>query len=133
MYNFSVHDEMRRHSGRGIGGGVALLLTFIAGVAMPFVTPAEVGSLYTRRGQAAPVSGWTGLWYLGPMAVGYLAQFFIIFAAFALVSGGGTGTGVALGTLFFFWIALVIAGGVTWFVKTNSALNAYWASVGVVG
>ena len=55
VYNYQVHDEMKRHTGRGLGGGIALLLSLLAGVAMPFLTPNEVGALYTRRGDKPPV------------------------------------------------------------------------------
>jgi hypothetical protein len=124
---------MRRHSGRGIGGGVALLLSFIANIAMPFVTPAEVGSLYTRRGQPPPVNGWTGMWSVGPMLVGYIAQIILVFVTFATFSNQSNGNGIAAGVILYFvvWGALVIAGGVLWFVKTNEALNSYWESIGV--
>jgi Domain of unknown function (DUF4234) len=136
VYNYSVHDEMRRHSGRGIGGGIALLLTFIANIAMPFVTPAEVSSLYTRRGQAPPVSGWTGLWAVGPLVVGYVAWIFLIFGSIVAFSGpdgsGGSGAAGALLLVYFLvLLCVVVAGGVIWFVKTNRALNAYWESLGV--
>ncbi len=60
---FQVHDEMKRHTGRGLGGGIALLLFIIVGVAMPFITSSEVGSLYESRGRPKPVTGLTGLWY----------------------------------------------------------------------
>jgi hypothetical protein len=60
---YKVHAEMKRHTGEGIGGGVALVLTIFVGVAMPYITSSEVGGLYTRRGQRPPVTGLTGLWY----------------------------------------------------------------------
>jgi hypothetical protein len=63
VWFYSVHSEMKRHSGQGIGGGVALILGFFVGIVMPFITSSEVGGLYARRGQAKPVSGATGLWY----------------------------------------------------------------------
>ena len=66
---FSTHEEMKRHSGQGIGGGIALILAFFVGIAMPYVTSSEVGGLYTRRGQTAPVSGLTGLWYFPGMFI----------------------------------------------------------------
>jgi hypothetical protein len=55
---------MKRHSGVGLGGGVALILAIFLGIVMPFFTPSEVGGLYERRGQAPPVSAVTGLWAL---------------------------------------------------------------------
>jgi hypothetical protein len=62
---FATHDEMKRHTGAGIGGGIALLLAIVAGgIVMPFVNSNEVGQLYTRRGQKPPVTAVTGLWAL---------------------------------------------------------------------
>ena len=51
---YKTHDEMKQHSGTGIGGGVALILAIFVGIAMPFLTSHEVGGLYERRGQARP-------------------------------------------------------------------------------
>jgi hypothetical protein len=136
FYNFKVHDEMKRFSGRGIGGGIALLLTFLANVAMPFVTPAEVGSLYTYRGQRPPVNGWTGLWHLLPIVLGYIAFFVLVFASLDLASsdssanGLPTGSVVALVASIAVYVGCVVGGGITWFVKTNGALNRFWLSVG---
>lgn len=60
---YKVHEEMKRHSGQGIGGGVALLLAFFVGFVMPYITSSEVGNLRERRGLEKKVSGVTGLWY----------------------------------------------------------------------
>ncbi|GAA1139999.1 DUF4234 domain-containing protein [Nocardioides aquiterrae] len=61
---YKVHDEMKRHSGEGIGGGIALLLAILVGIVMPFITSNEVGKLYERDGKKPPVTAATGLWYL---------------------------------------------------------------------
>ena len=63
VWYYKTHEEMKRHSGTGLGGGVALLLALFVGIAMPYVTSSEVGGLYKRSGKEAPVSGTTGLWY----------------------------------------------------------------------
>ena len=63
VWYFQTHDEMKRHTGQGIGGVVALLLALFIGIASPFLSSSEVGGLYERRGQAKPVSGATALWY----------------------------------------------------------------------
>lgn len=60
---YVVHEEMKRHKGTGLGGGLALLLAFLVGFVMPYITSSEAGELYERRGQIKPVSGLTGLWY----------------------------------------------------------------------
>jgi hypothetical protein len=61
---YKTHDEMKRHTGNGLGGGIALVLAIFIGIVMPFLTSNEVGGLYERRGQARPVSAATGLWAL---------------------------------------------------------------------
>lgn len=93
VWYFKTHEEMKQHTGQGIGGVLALVLAIFVGPVMPFLTSHEVGGLYERRGQGRPVSAMTGLW--------------------AILLG---------------WLFLI--GLIVWFVKTNSALNDYWRSVG---
>ena len=140
VYNYKVHREMQQHSHRGLGGGIALLLTFVAGIAMPFVTPAEVGSLFTRRGEKAPVSGWTGLWVVLPALAGsgglIVATISVAVTSTPTAEGtrqisSGAGASIAVGVLFA--VVVAFAGAVTWFVKTNGALNRHWRSVGAQG
>lgn len=64
FWYFKTHDEMKRHTGEGLGGGLALVLAIFVSIVMPFLTAHEVGRLYERRGQERPVSAATGLWYL---------------------------------------------------------------------
>jgi uncharacterized protein DUF4234 len=66
VWYFKTHEELKQHSGTGLGGGVALILAIFVGIVMPFVTANEVGGLYERRGQAKPVSAATGAWILLP-------------------------------------------------------------------
>lgn len=64
---YVTFEEMKRHSSAGPGGVKALLLyfataiVFLPGVLMYFLTPREVGRLYERDGQPAPVGTWSGL------------------------------------------------------------------------
>ena len=60
---YKTHEEMKRHSGDGIGGGIALVLAIFVSIVMPYLTSHEAGKLYERRGQPPPVSAVTGLWY----------------------------------------------------------------------
>jgi hypothetical protein len=64
---YLVHDEMKRHSGQGIGGLVALLLAVFVSPAAAFFTSDEVGKHYQRTGRRPPVSALTGLWYFPGM------------------------------------------------------------------
>lgn len=63
VYVFQTHDEMRRHTGDGLGGVLALLLAVMFWLASPFLLAHEVGRLYERSGRRAPVSALTGLWF----------------------------------------------------------------------
>ncbi len=63
VWYYKTHEEMKRHTGQGLGGTIALLIALFIGIASPYLAGNEVGSLYERRGQAKPVSGLTGLWY----------------------------------------------------------------------
>jgi hypothetical protein len=68
VWYYKTHEEMKRHTGDGIGGGLALVLGLLVSPVMAFLCPGEVGKLYERRGQQAPVSAITGLWILLPLA-----------------------------------------------------------------
>jgi hypothetical protein len=63
VYYFQVHEEMKRHTGEGLGGPLALVIAIIFGIVSPFLLSNEVGLLYERRGQEKPVSALTGLWF----------------------------------------------------------------------
>ena len=64
-YYFATHEEMKQHSGEGVGGAVGLVLAiFTFGLVTPFLLPNEVGNLYVRQGRPRPVSATTGLWVL---------------------------------------------------------------------
>jgi Domain of unknown function (DUF1707)/Domain of unknown function (DUF4234) len=67
VYFFQTHEEMKRHSGDGVGGLLALLLSIFAGIVSPYLLSHEVGGLYERRGRRAPVSALTGLWFFPGM------------------------------------------------------------------
>ena len=69
VWYYSTHNEMKRHSGQGIGGGLALLLAILVGIVMPYLNSSEVGGLYERAGMRKPVSGATGLWYFPGMFI----------------------------------------------------------------
>jgi Domain of unknown function (DUF4234) len=63
VYYFQTHEEMKRHSGEGLGGVLALVIAIIFGILNPFLLSNEVGQLYERRGQEKPVSALTALWF----------------------------------------------------------------------
>ena len=59
---FKSQEEIKQHSGEGIGGVVGLVIWILLSVVSAFVIPSEVGKMYKKDGQEPPVTGWTGLW-----------------------------------------------------------------------
>jgi hypothetical protein len=66
---YQVHEDMKRHTGKGIGGGIALVLVVvgafigITGLILPFLTSNEAGEMQERAGRSKTVSALTGLWF----------------------------------------------------------------------
>ena len=69
VYYFQTHEEMKRHTGEGLGGVLALVIAIIFGLINPFLLSNEVGRLYERRGQQKPVSALTALWFFPGMFI----------------------------------------------------------------
>jgi hypothetical protein len=67
IWIFRTHEEMKEYSGEGVGGWLGLVIYLVIGPVTWFLLPSEVGKLYSREGQQAPVSGITGLWLLLPV------------------------------------------------------------------
>ena len=65
---YQTHEEMKRHTGRGLGGLLALLIGFFIAPVMLFLTPSEVGQMQELGGREKTVSALTGLWILLPIA-----------------------------------------------------------------
>jgi hypothetical protein len=64
---FRNFEDMKQHSGEGVGGGIGLLLAIFCGIIAVFLLPAEVGNLYEREGKEKPVSAMTAFWNLIPL------------------------------------------------------------------
>jgi Domain of unknown function (DUF4234) len=59
---FQTQEEMRQHTGEGLGGVLGLVIWILLHPVEAFVIPSEVGKMYSRAGQQPPITGWTGLW-----------------------------------------------------------------------
>jgi Domain of unknown function (DUF4234) len=59
---FKSQEEMKQHTGEGLGGVLGLVIWILLNPVEAFVIPSEVGKLYAKDGQKSPMSGWTGLW-----------------------------------------------------------------------
>jgi amino acid transporter len=64
---FKTQDEVKNHSGQGVGGVLGLVIYIVVGIVTWFIVPSEVGKMYTQDGREAPFTGWTGLWLLLPI------------------------------------------------------------------
>jgi len=67
-WTYKTHAEIKKYSGEGVGGVVGLVIYVVLSIVTAFVLPSEVGKMYRRDGKEPPVSGWTGLWILLPLA-----------------------------------------------------------------
>ena len=59
---YKTQEEMKQHTGDGLGGVLGLVIWILLSPVMAFVIPSEVGKMYEKDGQQSPVTGWTGLW-----------------------------------------------------------------------
>ena len=59
---YKTEEEMKQHTGNGIGGVLALVIWILISPVMAFVIPSEIHNMYAKDGQQPPVTGWTGLW-----------------------------------------------------------------------
>ena len=59
---FKTHEEIKQHSGEGLGGVLGLVIWILISPVSAFVIPSEIGKMYKQDGREPPVTGWTGLW-----------------------------------------------------------------------
>ena len=53
---FKTHEEMRQHTGDGLGGVLGLVIWILISPVSAFVIPSEIGKMYKRAGQSPPVT-----------------------------------------------------------------------------
>ena len=59
---FKTQEEVKQHTGQGLGGVLGLVVWILISAVSAFVIPSEVGKMYSQDGRAAPITGWSGLW-----------------------------------------------------------------------
>ena len=59
---YKTQEEMKQHTGEGLGGVLGLVIWILLNPVSAFVIPSEVGKMYAKDGQQPPMTGWTGLW-----------------------------------------------------------------------
>jgi hypothetical protein len=62
FWSYKTAEELKKHTGDGIGGVIALVIQFVISPVNAFIFPSEIGKMYVKDGQTPPVNGWTGLW-----------------------------------------------------------------------
>jgi Domain of unknown function (DUF4234) len=65
---FKTQEEVKNHSGVGVGGVLGLVIYIVVSPVTWFLVPSEVGKMHQADGRTAPFTGWTGLWLLLPIA-----------------------------------------------------------------
>lgn len=75
VWSYQNGEELKRHNGKGLGGVVYLLLTFLFAPITMFMLADEVDKMYTAAGKQSPVTAITGLWFLLPI-IGNIVWYF---------------------------------------------------------
>ncbi len=79
---YKTQQELKEHTGEGLGGVLGLVIWIIISPVSAFVIPSEIGNMYAHAGKPKPITGWTGLW-LFPFGILIIP----IFVWFAKVQG----------------------------------------------
>jgi len=61
---YKSHEEIKVHTGEGVGGVVGALIYTFAGFVTLFLLPIEIQKMYERDGRQSPVSAVSALWVL---------------------------------------------------------------------
>jgi hypothetical protein len=64
---FKTQEEVKEHSGIGVGGVLGLVIYILISPVTWFLIPSDVGKMFKADGREAPFTGWTGLWLLLPI------------------------------------------------------------------
>ncbi len=61
---YKSHEEVKVHSGQGVGGVVGVVIYVFVGFVTLFLLPIEIEKMYKQDGRASPVSAVTAFWVL---------------------------------------------------------------------
>jgi hypothetical protein len=62
---WKTQEEVKRHSGHGVGGWVGVIIYIVIGFVTPFLVPSEINRMLRQSGSAdPPISGYTGFWWI---------------------------------------------------------------------
>ena len=61
---YKSHEEVKQHSGQGVGGVVGAVIYVVVGIVTLFLLPSEIKAMYERDGKESPVGPGTAFWIL---------------------------------------------------------------------
>ncbi len=61
---YKSHEEIKVHTGEGVGGVAGAVIYFVVGIVTLFLLPIEIEKMYKRDGRQSPVSAVTAFWIL---------------------------------------------------------------------
>jgi hypothetical protein len=67
VWSYKTYDEMKQHTGEGVGGTIGLLLDFFVRPVTFFLVPSEIRQMYQRDGRTTDLTPLWGLWILLPI------------------------------------------------------------------
>ena len=67
VWSFQNGDELKRNTGRGLGGVAYLFITLLVSPVTMFLMASEVEQLYRSDGKEPPITTIWGLWFLLPI------------------------------------------------------------------
>lgn len=63
-WTYKRHEEIKQHSGEGVGGVLGAVITVFIGIVTLFLLPIEIKRMYEREGMTSPVGPATAFWVL---------------------------------------------------------------------
>jgi hypothetical protein len=67
VWTWKTHEEIKRHSGSGVGGPLGFVIYFVISPVTYFLLAGEVRQMLALAGRPSRVRGLTGLWILLPL------------------------------------------------------------------
>jgi hypothetical protein len=67
VWTYKTHEEIKQHSGDGVGGLLGFIIYFFVAPVTFFLLPSEVEKMLRKAGRPSKVSAKTGFWILLPL------------------------------------------------------------------